>query len=64
MAIEKGKHNIFNISARFWLNAQAFYDLGVAEDRLQRTVEHDMRPSRERAAGQSFGRVNRRTIIF
>ncbi len=34
----------FNTSARFWLNAQAAYDLEVAEDQLQRTIERDVRP--------------------
>ena len=41
-ALRLGRY--FNTSARFWLNAQAFYDLEVAEDRLQRAVEHDVRP--------------------
>ena len=34
----------FNTSARFWLNAQAAYDLEVAEDDLQRTIERDIHP--------------------
>ena len=34
----------FNTSARFWLNAQAAYDLEVAEDELQRTIERDVHP--------------------
>jgi addiction module HigA family antidote len=34
----------FNTSARFWLNAQASYDLEVAQDELGRTVERDVRP--------------------
>ena len=34
----------FNTSARFWLNAQAIYDLEVAEDKLQRIVDRDVRP--------------------
>ncbi len=33
----------FNTSARFWLNAQATYDLEVAQDELQRTIERDVR---------------------
>src|SRR5579864_9847342 len=41
-ALRLGRY--FNTSARFWLNAQAFYDLEVAEDRLHRTVERDVRP--------------------
>jgi antitoxin HigA-1 len=34
----------FNTSARFWLNAQAAYDLEVAEDELGPTIEHDVHP--------------------
>lgn len=34
----------FNTSARFWLNAQASYDLDVAQDELQTTIEKDVRP--------------------
>jgi addiction module HigA family antidote len=34
----------FNTSARFWLNAQAAYELEVAEDELQRTIERDVHP--------------------
>jgi antitoxin HigA-1 len=34
----------FNTSARFWLNAQAAYELEVAEDKLQRTIERDVHP--------------------
>jgi addiction module HigA family antidote len=34
----------FNTSARFWLNAQAAYDLEVAEDELQRRIERDVHP--------------------
>src|SRR3990170_8679703 len=34
----------FHTSARFWLNAQAAYDLEVAQDQLQRTVEREVRP--------------------
>ena len=34
----------FNTSARFWLNAQAAYDLEIAEDELQRNIERDVRP--------------------
>ncbi len=34
----------FNTSARFWLNAQAAYDLEVAQDELQRSIERDVRP--------------------
>src|SRR3990172_1033301 len=34
----------FHTSARFWLNAQAAYDLEVAQDQLQQTVERQVRP--------------------
>jgi addiction module HigA family antidote len=34
----------FNTSARFWLNAQASYDLEVAQDELQTAIERDVRP--------------------
>ncbi|HEY4683425.1 MAG TPA: HigA family addiction module antitoxin [Candidatus Acidoferrales bacterium] len=34
----------FNTSARFWLNAQAAYDLEVAQDELQRSIERDVQP--------------------
>lgn len=41
-ALRLGRY--FNTSARFWLNAQAAYDLEVAQDELQRTIESDVRP--------------------
>ena len=41
-ALRLGRY--FNTSARFWLNAQAAFDLEVAQDHLQRTVERDVRP--------------------
>jgi addiction module HigA family antidote len=41
-ALRLGRY--FNTSARFWLNAQAAYDLEVAQDELQSTVEHEVRP--------------------
>ena len=41
-ALRLGRY--FNTSARFWLNAQAAYDLELAEDELQRTIERDVRP--------------------
>ncbi len=34
----------FNTSARFWLNAQAMYDLEVAEDELQSSIQREVRP--------------------
>jgi plasmid maintenance system antidote protein VapI len=41
-ALRLGRY--FNTSARFWMNAQAGYDLEVAHDQLQRTIERDVRP--------------------
>ncbi len=41
-ALRLGRY--FNTSARFWLNAQAVYDLEVAQDELQRAIERDVRP--------------------
>jgi len=35
----------FNTSAGFWMNLQTAYDLEVAEDRLSRTIEREVRPS-------------------
>ena len=34
----------FNTTARFWLNLQAAYDLEIAQDELQPTVERDVHP--------------------
>ena len=39
-ALRLGRY--FNTSARFWMNAQASYDLEVAQDELQRTIERDL----------------------
>jgi len=41
-ALRLGRY--FNTSARFWLNAQAAYDLEVAEDELQPGIERDVHP--------------------
>lgn len=41
-ALRLGRY--FNTSARFWLNAQAAYDLEVAQDRLQRVIDLEVRP--------------------
>jgi addiction module HigA family antidote len=41
-ALRLGRY--FNTSARFWLNAESSYDLEVAQDALQRTIERDVRP--------------------
>jgi addiction module HigA family antidote len=55
-ALRLGRY--FDPSARFWLNAQAAYDLEVAQDALQRTVERDARP---RAASAPTAQVTART---
>ncbi|MCI0354764.1 MAG: HigA family addiction module antitoxin [Acidobacteria bacterium] len=34
----------FNTSARFWLNAQALYDLEVAQDELQPSIQRNVHP--------------------
>src|SRR5574337_1770717 len=47
-ALRLGRY--FNTSARFWLNAQAAYDLEVVQDELQRTVEQDVRPRTDSAS--------------
>lgn len=41
-ALRLGRY--FDTSARFWLNAQAAYDLEVAQDELRGTVEREVRP--------------------
>ncbi len=41
-ALRLGRY--FNSSARFWMNAQSGYDLEVAQDQLQQTIERDVRP--------------------
>jgi addiction module HigA family antidote len=41
-ALRLGRH--FNTTARFWMNAQSSYDLEVAQDELQHTIERDVRP--------------------
>jgi addiction module HigA family antidote len=41
-ALRLGRY--FNTSARFWLNAQAAYDLELAKDELQSQIERDVRP--------------------
>ena len=35
---------LLNTSARLWMNAQASYDLEVAQDQLQRAIKRDVRP--------------------
>ena len=35
----------FNTSPGFWLNLQSAYDLEVAQDKLARTIEREVRPS-------------------
>jgi len=44
-ALRLGRY--FNTSARFWLNAQAAYDLEVAEDESRRSIERQVRPLAE-----------------
>ncbi len=34
----------FNTSAAFWMNLQTSYDLEVAEDKLARAIEREVRP--------------------
>jgi addiction module HigA family antidote len=41
-ALRLGRY--FNTSARFWMNAQASYELEVAQDQLQTSIERDVRP--------------------
>ena len=41
-ALRLGRY--FHTSARFWLNAQAAYDLEVAQDELEGTVRREVRP--------------------
>ena len=41
-ALRLGRY--FNTSARFWMNAQSSYDLEVAQDEVQRTIEREVRP--------------------
>jgi antitoxin HigA-1 len=35
----------FSTSAGFWLNRQSAYDLEVAQDKLSRTIEREVRPA-------------------
>ena len=35
----------FNTTPGFWLNLQSSYDLEVAQERLSRTIEREVRPS-------------------
>jgi len=41
-ALRLGRY--FNTSARFWLNAQAAYDLEVAQGELESAIEREVRP--------------------
>ncbi len=41
-ALRLGRY--FNTSARFWLNLQAAYDLEVAQDELQSTINREVYP--------------------
>ena len=40
----------FNTTPGFWLNLQSSYDLEVAQDKLSRTIEREVRPSTFAAA--------------
>jgi addiction module HigA family antidote len=35
----------FNTTPAFWLNLQSAYDLEIAQDKLSRTIEREVRPS-------------------
>jgi addiction module HigA family antidote len=39
----------FNTSPGFWVNLQAAYDLEVAQDKLARVIEREVRPASEAA---------------
>jgi addiction module HigA family antidote len=41
-ALRLGRY--FDTSARSWMNGQSSYDLEVAQDELQPTIERDVRP--------------------
>jgi addiction module HigA family antidote len=43
----------FNTSAGFWMNLQTAYDLEVAEDKLSRVIEKEVRPATLAAANMS-----------
>ena len=45
----------FNTSAGFWMNLQTAYDLEVAEDKLSRTIEREVRPASMAAANSLSG---------
>jgi addiction module HigA family antidote len=47
-ALRLGRY--FNTSAAFWLNLQSAYDLEVAQDKLERIIEREVRPSSFAAA--------------
>jgi antitoxin HigA-1 len=43
----------FNMSAGFWLNLQSSYDLEIAQEKLSRTIEREVRPASFAAASLS-----------
>jgi len=43
----------FNTSPGFWMNLQAAYDLEVAQDRLSRLIEREVRPAAGAVANSS-----------
>ena len=44
----------FNTTPGLWLNLQSSYDLEVAQDKLSRTIEREVRPSSFAAANAAF----------
>ena len=44
----------FNTSPGFWLNLQSAYDLEVAQDKLSRVIEREVRPASLAAANARF----------
>jgi antitoxin HigA-1 len=43
----------FNTSASFWMNLQTVYDPEIAQDRLQRLIEREVRPASMAAVNAS-----------
>jgi antitoxin HigA-1 len=44
----------FKTTPGFWLNLQSSYDLEVAQDKLSRTIEREVRPSTFATANAAF----------
>jgi antitoxin HigA-1 len=51
-ALRLGRY--FNTSPGFWLNLQSAYDLEVAQDKLSRVIEREVRPASLAAANARF----------